>query len=167
MAAEKVSNKRIIFKDYVTGYPKEEDMLLTSTDIELKVPVGSAAVLLKNLYLSCDPYMRERCRSLFVCYVLEREGNSSLNLLRNIFQICCLWVVGLVDHGVHLAQLLYDPGLLLVMGLAELWTRDTQTFKLRFGLGDSRMEEYSLIEAPERLPRLNTQMCPFPTILEF
>ncbi|KAK8959324.1 NADP-dependent alkenal double bond reductase P2 [Platanthera guangdongensis] len=58
MADEKVSNKRIIFKDYVTGYPKDDDMILTSSDIELKAPSGSAAVLIKNLYLSCDPYMR-------------------------------------------------------------------------------------------------------------
>lgn len=58
MSTEKAGNKRIIFKDYVTGYPKEEDLLLVSSDIELKVPAGSNAVLLKNLYLSCDPYMR-------------------------------------------------------------------------------------------------------------
>lgn len=60
MADDKVSNKRIIFKDYVTGYPKDDDMILTSSDIELKIPSGSAAVLIKNLYLSCDPYMRGR-----------------------------------------------------------------------------------------------------------
>ncbi|XP_020590013.1 2-alkenal reductase (NADP(+)-dependent)-like [Phalaenopsis equestris] len=60
MAAEKGSNKRIILKDYVTGYPREGDMVLISSDIELKVPPGSAAVLVKILYLSCDPYMRGR-----------------------------------------------------------------------------------------------------------
>ncbi|PKU83327.1 2-alkenal reductase (NADP(+)-dependent)-like [Dendrobium catenatum] len=58
MSTEKVKNKRITLKDYVTGYPKEEDLLLGSSDLELKVPTGSNAVLLKNLYLSCDPYMR-------------------------------------------------------------------------------------------------------------
>ncbi|KAH0460178.1 hypothetical protein IEQ34_010841 [Dendrobium chrysotoxum] len=60
MSTEKVKNKRITLKDYVTGYPKEEDLLLGSSDLELKVPAGSNAVLLKNLYLSCDPYMRGR-----------------------------------------------------------------------------------------------------------
>ncbi|RWV95865.1 hypothetical protein GW17_00041466 [Ensete ventricosum] len=60
MAAEELSNKRVIFKDYVTGYPKEEDMILTSATVPSKVPQGSTAVLLKNLYLSCDPYMRGR-----------------------------------------------------------------------------------------------------------
>lgn len=51
-------NKRIIFRGYVTGYPKAEDMVLTNSTVELKVPEGSPAVLVKNLYLSCDPYMR-------------------------------------------------------------------------------------------------------------
>ncbi|KAL0917981.1 hypothetical protein M5K25_013095 [Dendrobium thyrsiflorum] len=60
MSTEKVKNKRITLKDYVTGYPKEEDLLLGSSDLELKVPTGSNAVLLKNLYLSCDPYMRAK-----------------------------------------------------------------------------------------------------------
>nr|UZM07735.1 2-alkenal reductase (NADP (+) -dependent) [Colchicum autumnale] len=58
MAGEKASSKKIIFKDYVTGYPKEEDMALSSSEVELKVPEGSTAVLVKNLFLSCDPYMR-------------------------------------------------------------------------------------------------------------
>lgn len=58
--SKKASNKRIILKDYVVGYPKEEDMILTPSDIELKVPEGSGAVLVKNLFLSCDPYMRGR-----------------------------------------------------------------------------------------------------------
>ena len=55
---EEVSNKQVIFKDYVTGFPKESDMYVTTSTIKLKVPEGSNAVLLKNLYLSCDPIMR-------------------------------------------------------------------------------------------------------------
>nr|XP_043609447.1 2-alkenal reductase (NADP(+)-dependent)-like isoform X1 [Erigeron canadensis] len=59
---EEVNNKQILFKDYVNGFPKESDMLLsTSSTISLKLPHGSNGVLLvKNLYLSCDPYMRIR-----------------------------------------------------------------------------------------------------------
>ncbi|XXG44555.1 hypothetical protein AAC387_Pa01g4324 [Persea americana] len=53
-----IPNKRIILKDYVTGSPKEDDMVLTSCTSKSKVPEGSKAVLVKNLYLSCDPYMR-------------------------------------------------------------------------------------------------------------
>lgn len=61
---EAVSNKQVIFKDYVSGFPKESDMFLTTTSINLKVPEGSKAVLVKNLYLSCDPYMRGRMSNL-------------------------------------------------------------------------------------------------------
>ncbi|ERN20221.1 2-alkenal reductase (NADP(+)-dependent) [Amborella trichopoda] len=57
---EEVSNKQIILKNYVTGFPKETDMELVSSSIKLKVPEGSKAVLVKNLYLSCDPFMRPR-----------------------------------------------------------------------------------------------------------
>ncbi|XP_068665123.1 2-alkenal reductase (NADP(+)-dependent)-like [Aristolochia californica] len=63
-AGAEVSNNRIIFRDYVTGFPKESDMVLSSGKITLKVPEGDKAVLVKNLYLSCDPYMRGRMRKL-------------------------------------------------------------------------------------------------------
>ncbi|KAK4359748.1 hypothetical protein RND71_021977 [Anisodus tanguticus] len=56
--AEEVSNKQVILKHYVTGYPKESNMEYKNTTIKLNVPEGSNAVLLKNLYLSCVPYMR-------------------------------------------------------------------------------------------------------------
>ena len=60
---EEVSNKQVILKDYVSGFPKESDMYLnTSGTIKLKVPEGSNAILVKNMYLSCDPYMRPRMR---------------------------------------------------------------------------------------------------------
>ncbi|KAK6914444.1 Alcohol dehydrogenase-like, C-terminal [Dillenia turbinata] len=57
MMSGEVSNKQIIFKDYVTGFPKESDMFLTTSSISLKVPEGSNALVVKNLYLSCDSYM--------------------------------------------------------------------------------------------------------------
>ncbi|XP_026432545.1 2-alkenal reductase (NADP(+)-dependent)-like [Papaver somniferum] len=57
---DEISNKRIIFRDYISGFPKESDMIPTTDTIKLKVPEGSNSVLLKNMYLSCDPYMRSR-----------------------------------------------------------------------------------------------------------
>ncbi|KAL2455952.1 NADP-dependent alkenal double bond reductase P2 [Forsythia ovata] len=58
---EEVSNKQIVLKDYVIGFPKESDMFLKKTTIKLKVPEDSTnSILVKNLYLSCDPYMRNR-----------------------------------------------------------------------------------------------------------
>ncbi|XP_062150083.1 2-alkenal reductase (NADP(+)-dependent)-like isoform X2 [Alnus glutinosa] len=52
-AEEVGSNKQVILRDYVTGF-----LYVTTSTIQLKVPEGSNAVLVKNLYLSCDPYMR-------------------------------------------------------------------------------------------------------------
>ncbi|KDP35118.1 hypothetical protein JCGZ_10652 [Jatropha curcas] len=56
---ELVSNKQVIFRDYVTSFPKESDMQVINGSIKLKVREdGSNGILVKNLYLSCDPYMR-------------------------------------------------------------------------------------------------------------
>uniref|UniRef100_A0A0E0FAK4 Enoyl reductase (ER) domain-containing protein n=1 Tax=Oryza meridionalis TaxID=40149 RepID=A0A0E0FAK4_9ORYZ len=61
MAATTVSNKRVILKRYVTGFPSEEDMDVVTAEAPLMaVPAGSTAVVVKNLYISCDPYMRNR-----------------------------------------------------------------------------------------------------------
>lgn len=54
-----VINKQVILKSYVTGgSAKESDLEVISTrTVKLEVPHGSNGVLLKNLYLSCDPFM--------------------------------------------------------------------------------------------------------------
>ncbi|PSS32822.1 2-alkenal reductase [Actinidia chinensis var. chinensis] len=62
-------NKQIILRDYVSGFPKESDMLVRSGSMGLKVAEGSNGVVVKNLYLSCDPYMRIRMRQLKDNYV--------------------------------------------------------------------------------------------------
>lgn len=59
---EEVQNKQVILKDYVTGYPRECDLSVSTSTIKLQVPQGSNAVLVKNLYLSCDPTMQFRMR---------------------------------------------------------------------------------------------------------
>uniref|UniRef100_A0A453LC23 Enoyl reductase (ER) domain-containing protein n=1 Tax=Aegilops tauschii subsp. strangulata TaxID=200361 RepID=A0A453LC23_AEGTS len=59
-AMAEVSNKRVILKRYVTGFPAEDDMELVPATARLAVPPGSNAVVVKNLYLSCDPYLRSR-----------------------------------------------------------------------------------------------------------
>ncbi|XP_057777808.1 2-alkenal reductase (NADP(+)-dependent)-like [Salvia miltiorrhiza] len=64
MAAE-VSNTQIIFNNYIRKYAKEADMILKTSTMKLKVPEDcSDAVLVKNLYLSCDPYMRNRMNKI-------------------------------------------------------------------------------------------------------
>ena len=61
---EEVKNKQVIFRDYVTGYPKESDFYIKNeSTIKLKVPEGSNVVLVKNIYLSCDPTMQFQMRT--------------------------------------------------------------------------------------------------------
>ncbi|KAI4353781.1 hypothetical protein L6164_002709 [Bauhinia variegata] len=67
-SGEAVKNKQVLFKDYVTGFPKESDMAVVESTIQLKVPEGSSEILLKNLYLSCDPYMRSRMSKNFTAH---------------------------------------------------------------------------------------------------
>ena len=56
-----VRNKQVILKDYVSGFPTESDMYVSSNGtMKLKVPEGTNGIVVKNLYLSCDPYMRSR-----------------------------------------------------------------------------------------------------------
>nr|QCX36391.1 RDCT42 [Piper methysticum] len=64
-----VPNKQIIFKSFIVGAPKVSDMELKVGSIKLQVPKGSGAVLVKNLYLSCDPYMRGRMREYYGSYI--------------------------------------------------------------------------------------------------
>ncbi|XP_043709440.1 2-alkenal reductase (NADP(+)-dependent) [Telopea speciosissima] len=62
-------NKQIIFNNFITGVPKETDMGLKEGKMKLEVPQGSGAVLVKNFYLSCDPYMRGRMREYYESYI--------------------------------------------------------------------------------------------------
>lgn len=60
---EVIRNKQVFLNDYVSGFPEESNLYLTTSSIKLKVPEdqsGKDAVLVKNLYLSCDPFMRGR-----------------------------------------------------------------------------------------------------------
>ena len=64
MLVRKCKNKQVIFRDYVTGSPKESDFYISTSTIKLQVPQGSNAVLVKNLYLSCDPVMQFQMRKM-------------------------------------------------------------------------------------------------------
>ncbi|KDP35121.1 hypothetical protein JCGZ_10655 [Jatropha curcas] len=65
---EVVSNKQVILKNYVPGFLQESDFYIRTDSVKLKVPSGTNGVLVKNLYLSCDPYMRIRMRNLHDSY---------------------------------------------------------------------------------------------------
>lgn len=54
-----MSNKQVLALDYISGNPKQTDMYLKTSTISLQLPKdASESVLVKNLVLSCDPYMR-------------------------------------------------------------------------------------------------------------
>ena len=61
---EEVENKLVILKEYIDILPKESDMEIRVSKIKLKAPKGSGAFLVKNLYLSCDSYMKGRMREI-------------------------------------------------------------------------------------------------------
>ncbi|WVZ71836.1 hypothetical protein U9M48_020371 [Paspalum notatum var. saurae] len=61
--ATTATNRRVILKEYVEGYPREEHMeLVRGGEVPLRLTGGEPAgsVLVRNLYLSCDPYMRPK-----------------------------------------------------------------------------------------------------------
>ncbi|KAM0925957.1 hypothetical protein ACQ4PT_003830 [Festuca glaucescens] len=65
-------NRKVVLREYITRAPREDDMLLVDGGaVPLRVPEGAAgpAVLVKNLYLSCDPYMRGRMRDNHNSYI--------------------------------------------------------------------------------------------------
>ncbi|KAL1561421.1 2-alkenal reductase (NADP(+)-dependent)-like [Salvia divinorum] len=68
--AEEVSNTQIIFNGYIDGFPTESAMTVKASTVKLEVPEGcNDAVLVKNLYLSCDPYMRSRMSKIDDNYI--------------------------------------------------------------------------------------------------
>ncbi|KAL0928284.1 hypothetical protein M5K25_000156 [Dendrobium thyrsiflorum] len=67
--AKTVRNKQVLFRSFLTGAPTEENMQLRTAEAELRVPAGSGGVMVKNLFLSCDPYMRGRMREYYGSYI--------------------------------------------------------------------------------------------------
>ncbi|OWM84787.1 hypothetical protein CDL15_Pgr027574 [Punica granatum] len=76
MAGDQVRNKQVILRDFVEGFPKESDMYIVTGTVRLAVPEGSTAVLVKNLYLSCDPYMRNCMSNLLGSYIESFKPGS-------------------------------------------------------------------------------------------
>lgn len=64
--AVELRNKQVILRGYVSGFPSKDDFELRTSVIKSKVPEGSNGVLLQNLYLSIDPYLRLRMRKIEV-----------------------------------------------------------------------------------------------------
>ncbi|KAM7460854.1 hypothetical protein LguiA_028975 [Lonicera macranthoides] len=59
-----MENKQVILREYISGFPKESDMYINKSSTLVKQEVSNGGVLVKNLYLSCDPYMRKRMQKI-------------------------------------------------------------------------------------------------------
>lgn len=65
MSGQVVSNTQVIVRNQIKGVPNESDFYVTSSHLKLELPKGSKEILVKNLYLSCDPYMRGYKKTAF------------------------------------------------------------------------------------------------------
>ncbi|KAL6343274.1 hypothetical protein AAG906_022190 [Vitis piasezkii] len=118
---EEVGNTQVIFRGYVSGFPNESDLYLANSRISLKVPEGSKAVVVKNLYLSCDPYMRLRMSCDANYFQPFKPGSMgrvySITATESLFKI--------PDTDVPLSYyigILGVPGLTAYVGFYELCT---------------------------------------------
>ena len=92
VVGEEVRNKQVILKDYVTGFPKESDMQVINGTMKLKLQEGSHGIVVKNLYLSCDPYMRIRMTrvegpNVLTSYTPGSVSSLSLSLSLSAFMV--------------------------------------------------------------------------------
>ncbi|RVW20312.1 2-alkenal reductase (NADP(+)-dependent) [Vitis vinifera] len=135
-----VSNKQVIFKDYVSGFPTDADMYMTTSTMSLKVPEGSQAVLVKNLYLSCDPYMRARMTYTHTSYIGSFKPGS-VSYRRLVILLSCSPVL----NG---------------FGVAKVLTLGIPTSAKVTSLGFTGWEEYTLITSTETLFKIPTTDVP-------
>ncbi|KAJ7553868.1 hypothetical protein O6H91_06G116500 [Diphasiastrum complanatum] len=69
MAGQEATNRQIILKHYVKGMVKELDFELRVSKVLLSLHPGTKDVLVKNIYLSPDPYMRSRMQPMEDPYI--------------------------------------------------------------------------------------------------
>ncbi|KAK1390886.1 hypothetical protein POM88_019065 [Heracleum sosnowskyi] len=60
MGENMVVKKQTVLKEYASGYPKESDMVTQVSRMSLNMPHWSNGIVVKNLYLSCDPFILSR-----------------------------------------------------------------------------------------------------------
>ncbi|KAH7861754.1 hypothetical protein Vadar_030396 [Vaccinium darrowii] len=127
---QEVRNKQVIFRDYIessTRFPIESDFVIsTENTIHLEVPKGSNGVLVKNLHLSCDPYM----------YILMMNIKVPQSL-----DVFAPYTPGSVITGCGVAKIL-DSGHPNFKKGDLVW-------------GITGWEEYSLITKPEELFKID------------
>lgn len=56
----KVKNKEVIFAAFPKGWVQESNLQVKENEMELSVEKGSGDVIVKTMYISLDPYYRDR-----------------------------------------------------------------------------------------------------------
>lgn len=78
MPGQLVRNKQVKLKQYALAALKETDLEDVSSEFTLELKEDSEDdVLVRNLYLSCDPYMRILMSGLEICHSPFRMGQVS------------------------------------------------------------------------------------------
>ncbi|KAF8658002.1 hypothetical protein HU200_059462 [Digitaria exilis] len=157
-AGEEVPNKRVVLKRYVTGFPTEDAMEVVTGTARLAVPPGSSAMVVKNLYVSCDPYMRGRMtkhdRPSYVPDFVVGEfalqmGDGSTFLLCTLsfsaWDLTILW-----PPLVQILQALVNFGVCKVVASGH---PDFKVGDLVWGM--TGWEEYTLVPKPESFSKIN------------
>ena len=57
--------KKVLLREYASGFPKESNMYVSdSATVNLEEELPPHSLILKNLYLACDPYLRVRLQNM-------------------------------------------------------------------------------------------------------
>lgn len=155
MEQTEVGNKQIILKNYTDQIPKETDLELRhGNKIKLKVPKGSGAFLVKNLYLSCDPYMRGRMRDFHDSYLPPFTPGSVCNFPLSPFYHSFISVFLPLFDNLGMLMLKVIEG----FGVSRVVDSDNPNFKPGDLIaGVTGWEEYSLIYRTQQLRKIQHQ----------
>ncbi|ERN00343.1 hypothetical protein AMTR_s00104p00066240 [Amborella trichopoda] len=80
-----VGNRYVSLKKYINGEPCESDLEIKTATLSLEPRKGSGDVIVKNLYLSIDPYQLNRMK-------LYNSSQSALSTSRRL-------ALGQANHG--------------------------------------------------------------------
>ncbi|KAH7306421.1 hypothetical protein KP509_22G010700 [Ceratopteris richardii] len=74
-----VENISVCLRRYIKDQqPVESDMEIVKSEVTLRLSEGTQDVLVQNLYLSPDPYMRNRMREIFTSYLPPFEPGKPI-----------------------------------------------------------------------------------------
>lgn len=161
-------NRKVVLREYIAGRsPREDDMVLVDGGtVALRVPEAAApapAVLVKNLYLSCDPYMRGRMRDFHGSYIPPFKPGSVGFLLPFA---CSPFNQRCISPSTRRIALLVIEGSICVKVIEGLGVaRVVDSTHPGFSAGDivsgmTGWEEYSLIDRPEQLSKIQQSDIP-------